>query len=273
MSKITRSGRHSGGPRHDSAEPVGALNRGPGCDANSAEPSTSFSAREAAVLACRAAWAEMLPALVAKHACSERPGDGTLVPPMRGCDAACPQAPASAAAVWAGRPLMRRLRIRRNRRTRARSPTTKVASTGARRTNFPVSCRHSRTPIIRHGRPAKDEADLSSLCGAHEARQAIVWLDHRLPAILLFQCIDCGHPLRRAGLKPRPFVPRITCNGAAQVLHWNQDQQYSQYAAHAGPSFDGTDCDAKACGQSCDPNIDNAERPIALMLNQLAVEP
>ena len=35
-------------------------------DANGAEPSTSFSAREAAVLACRAAWAEMLPALVAK---------------------------------------------------------------------------------------------------------------------------------------------------------------------------------------------------------------
>ena len=94
------------------------------------------------------------------------------MPPMRGCDAACPQAPASAAAVWAGRPLMRRLRIRRNRRTRARSPTTEVASTDARRTNFPVSCRHSRTPIIRHGRPAKDEADLSSLRGAHEARQA-----------------------------------------------------------------------------------------------------
>jgi len=79
-------------------------------------------------------------------------------------------------------------------------------------------------------------------------------------------------PLRRAGLKPRPFVPRITCNGAAQVLHWNRDQQYSQYAAHAGPSFDGADCDAKACGQSCDPNIDNAERPIALLLNQLADE-
>ena len=36
-------------------------------DANGAEPSTSFSAREAAVLACRAAWAEMLPALAAMH--------------------------------------------------------------------------------------------------------------------------------------------------------------------------------------------------------------
>src|SRR6185295_3924992 len=49
-------------------------------DANGAEPSTSFSASEAAVLACRAAWAEMLPALVAKHACSERPGDAPLCP-------------------------------------------------------------------------------------------------------------------------------------------------------------------------------------------------
>ena len=85
-------------------------------------------------------------------------------------------------------------------------------------------------------------------------------------------CHRRADPLRRAGLKPRPFVPRIICNGAAQVLHWHRDQQYSQYAAHAGPSFDGADCDAKACGQSCDPNIDNAERPIALMLNQLAVE-
>ena len=58
---------------------------------------------------------------------------------------------------------------------------------------FPVSCRHSRTPIIRHGRPAKDEADLSPLRGAHEARQAAARFDHRLPAILLFQCTDCGH--------------------------------------------------------------------------------
>src|SRR3954467_14611985 len=115
-------------------------------DANGAEPSTSFSAREAAVLARRAAWAEMLPALAAIYACSERPGDGTPVPPMRGCDAACPQAPPSAAAIRAGRPLMRRLRIRRNRRTRARSPTTEVAPTDARRTIFPVS---SRTPMIR----------------------------------------------------------------------------------------------------------------------------
>jgi hypothetical protein len=107
------------------------------------------------------------------NARSERTGDSTVLPPMRGSDAACPQAPASAAAVWAGRPLMRRLWIRQNRRTRARSPTTEVASTDARSTIFPVSRRHSRTPMIRHGRPAKDEADLSSVRGAHEAREAI----------------------------------------------------------------------------------------------------
>jgi hypothetical protein len=115
------------------------------------------------------------------NARSERTGDSTVLPPMRGCDAACPQAPASTAAVWAGRPPMRILRIRRNRRTRGRSPTTKVASTDARSTIFPVSCWHSRAPMIGHGRPAKDEADLLSMrarpqtpCGP-------------------FQCIDCGH--------------------------------------------------------------------------------
>src|SRR6476620_5554728 len=113
-------------------------------DANGAEPSTSFSAREAAVLACRAAWAEMLPALAAIYACSERPGDSTPVPPMRGCDAACPQAPASAAAIRAGRPLMRRLRIRRNRRPRARYPTTQLAPPDARRTILPVWSRRPR---------------------------------------------------------------------------------------------------------------------------------
>ena len=93
------------------------------------------------------------------------------MPQCRGFDEARLQAPGSAAVVWAGRPLMRTLRIRRNRRTRARSPTTEVASTDARRKIFPVSCRHSRTPMIRHGRPAKDETDLS-LRGADEARQA-----------------------------------------------------------------------------------------------------
>jgi hypothetical protein len=59
------------------------------------------------------------------NARSERTRDSTVLPPMRGCDAACPQAPASAAAVWAGRPLMRRLWIRPNRRSRAEPPPPK----------------------------------------------------------------------------------------------------------------------------------------------------
>ena len=37
----------------------------------------------------------------------------------------------------------------------------------------------SKSQVQSDGRPAKDEADLS--------------FDHRLPAILLFQCIECGH--------------------------------------------------------------------------------
>ena len=152
----------------DSAEPMGAfsptctalhgpsISGNPRCRASRADQvllriTPSFSARGAAVLGCRVARAEMHSALAAcnvrhphlvrclfgktrsRHPCA----------PMRGCDAACPQASASAAAVWAGRPLTRRLRIRRNRRTRARSPTNEVAPPDERRTIFPVPCRHS----------------------------------------------------------------------------------------------------------------------------------
>jgi hypothetical protein len=70
---------------------------------------------------------------------------------MRGCDEARPQAPGSAAAVWAGRPLVRTVWIRPNRRTRARPTTTQVASTEARCPIFPVPCRRSRTPNPRRG--------------------------------------------------------------------------------------------------------------------------
>jgi hypothetical protein len=73
------------------------------------------------------------------------------VPPMRGCDEARPQAPGSAAAVGAGRPFMRTVRIRPNRRTRTRPTATQVASTQARCPIFPVRCRHSRTPRQRPG--------------------------------------------------------------------------------------------------------------------------
>jgi len=111
-----------------------------------AEPSTSFSARGAALFRLSSGVGEMLPAVGCMHACSERPADGAALPPMRGCYAACPQAPASPAAGWAGRPLMRRLRIRPNGRTRARSATTEVAPTDARHTTFPVP---SRPPMNR----------------------------------------------------------------------------------------------------------------------------
>ena len=111
-------------------------------DANGAEPSTSFSAHGAAVLG-NVRHAHLVRCLFGKTRRRHRRA------PMRGCDAACPQAPGSAAAVSAGRSLMRTVRIRRNRRTRARSPTTEVAPTDARRTIFPVPCRHSRTPTIQ----------------------------------------------------------------------------------------------------------------------------
>ena len=86
------------------------------------------------------------------------------------------------------------VRIRRNRRTRARSPTTEVASTDARRTDIPCS-----VPALANANdPNMDDQPKTRLicrrCGARMklARQ-LPWLDHRLPAVLLFQGIDCGH--------------------------------------------------------------------------------
>ena len=167
--------------------------------------STSFSARGAAVLGCRAAWAEMLSALAA---CNVRHAHLSSMLVRKDPETAplCPQcgdAMRLARKLPAVRPLSGlvvhlcgRLRIRRNRRTRARSPTTEVASTDARRTIFPVPCRHSRTPMIRHGRPAKDEADLSSLRGAHEARQATALARPqapRDPAVSVHRLRACRH--------------------------------------------------------------------------------
>ena len=112
---------------------------------------------------------------------------------MRGCDAACPQAPASAAAVWAGRPLMRRLRIRRNRRTRA-DPHHR--SGFDRRAAYDIPC--SVPALANADDPNMDDQPKTRLiCRRCAARMKLArqlpWLDHRLPAILLFQCIDCGH--------------------------------------------------------------------------------
>ena len=117
----------------------------------------SFSARGAAELGCRAARAEMLSALAAcnvrhahlvrclfgktrrRHPCAPNAGMRCGLPASsRQCgrclgwsstyaDGADTSEPPNASPI----------------------PTTEVASTDARRTIFPVPCRHSRTPMIR----------------------------------------------------------------------------------------------------------------------------
>ena len=89
---------------------------------------------------------------------------------------------------------MRTVRIRRDRRTRARSPTTEVASTDARRTDIPCS-----VPTLANANDPNmdDQPKTRLICRRCAARMKLArqlpWLDHRLPAVLLFQCIDCGH--------------------------------------------------------------------------------
>jgi hypothetical protein len=83
-------------------------------------------------------------------------------------------------------------------------PTTEVASTDARRAIFPVSCPHSRTPMIGHGRPAKNETDLPTVRGAHEAREAIALARPQSPRghpVLVHRprCIPFGRTIVRAG--------------------------------------------------------------------------
>jgi hypothetical protein len=51
---------------------------------------------------------------------------------MRGCDASCPEAPASASAVWASFPFMRTVRIRWSQRAPARTATPEMASIDSR---------------------------------------------------------------------------------------------------------------------------------------------
>jgi len=67
---------------------------------------------------------------------------------MRGCDAACPQAPARAAAGWAGRSPMRTVRLCRSPRARAWSPPTEVAAAATQRALFPISCWLQARPMI-----------------------------------------------------------------------------------------------------------------------------
>jgi hypothetical protein len=69
-----------------------------------------------------------------------------------------------------------------------------------------------------YGRPAKDEADRRR-CGAHEAQ-----LDHRLPAVLLFQCTDCGHA-RLSGAMPAMTSAQATSSSFAHVFQASQSSE------------------------------------------------
>jgi hypothetical protein len=69
-----------------------------------------------------------------------------------------------------------------------------VASTDARSYEFPCS-----VPALAnaHDPNMDDQPKTRLICRRCAARMKLArqlpWLDHRLPAILLFQCIDCGH--------------------------------------------------------------------------------
>ena len=89
-------------------------------------------------------------------------------------------------------------------------------------------------------RPAKDEADLSSLRGAHEARQATALARPQAAPVLLFQCIDCGHvdmiewprspPVKRRRETPDCLEPclllgcaKATAEGGCYILMADDD--------------------------------------------------
>ena len=115
-------------------------------------------------------------------------------PPMRGCDAACPQAPAGAAAVWAGRPLMRAAAD--TSEPPNASPIPHHRSGFDRRAAYEFPC--SAPALANADDPNMDDQPKTRLtCRRCAARMKLArqlpWLDHSLPAVLLFQCIDCGH--------------------------------------------------------------------------------
>jgi hypothetical protein len=57
--------------------------------------------------------------------------------------------------------------------------------------------RHSCSVATANDPDMDDQPKTRLICRRCAARMKLVrqlsWLDHRLPAILLFQCIDCGH--------------------------------------------------------------------------------
>ena len=108
-------------------------------------------------------------------------------------------------------PLMRTVRIRRNRRTRARSPTTEVASTDARRTDIPCS-----VPALANANdPDMDDQPKTRLiCSRCAARMKLArqlsWLDHRLPAVLCFSASTADMSTWSSGPSPRAKRRRET---------------------------------------------------------------
>ena len=67
-------------------------------------------------------------------------------------------------------------------------------------------------------------------CAAHEARAGL-WLDRETPAILLFQCIDCGHVDMIEVAEPRRPIVWARTPARAQGPRWWPRTSRSAHAA------------------------------------------
>ena len=171
-------------------------------DANGTRPSTSFSVSGAAVLSCRAAWAEMLCAPAAcnvrhahlvrclfgktrrRHRCAPNAGMRCGLPASsRQCGRCLGWSSTYAEAADTSEPPNA-------------SPIPHHRSGFNRRAAYDIPC--SVPALANAGDPNMDDQPKTRLiCRRCAARMKLArqlpWLDHKLPAILLFQCIDCGH--------------------------------------------------------------------------------
>ena len=162
----------------------------------------SFSERGAAVLGCRAARAEMLSALAAcnvrhahlvrclfgktrsRHPCAPNAGMRCGLPASsRQCGRCLGWSSTYAEAADTSEPPNA-------------SPIPHHRSGFDRRAAYEFPC--SAPALANADDPNMDDQPKTRLiCRRCAARMKLArqlpWLDHRLPAILLFQCIDCGH--------------------------------------------------------------------------------